>query len=152
MSLLAVRLPGLRPLLVRLGLLALLGSSAAFPQITAPAKNWVLPIFTKEGYRSMTARGTEARALDHRQFEVVDLHLTFFSGDASSTVDSIILSPKATFAPDQKIAHGENHVRLVRDDLEAAGTRWTYWQADKKISLDGNVRVTFRAEIKDLLR
>lgn len=124
----------------------------AAAQITAPAKNWALPLFTPEGYRTATARGSQARATNDRHFEVMDLNLTFFSGTATNTVDAVILSPVATFQPNEKIAHGENHVRYIRDDLEAAGTRWTYWHADKKISLDGNVRVIFRAEIKDLLR
>jgi lipopolysaccharide export system protein LptC len=137
---------------VSFSIAALLLPASGFAQITAPARNWVLPVFSKEGFRSMTARGTEARATEDRRFHVVDLHLTFFKGGASNEVDSIILSPAATFVPEEKTAHGENHVRLVRDDLEAAGIRWTYRQADKRISLDGNVRVTFRAEIKDLLR
>src|SRR4051794_37849917 len=36
--------------------------AAAAANLTAPAVNWVLPIFTdKEGYRSMTLRGSEVR-------------------------------------------------------------------------------------------
>lgn len=138
-------------LLVALAL-ALSPRSAPAAEVTAPARNWVLPAFTKEGFREATARGSEARALSDRTFEVVDLNLTFFSGDATNRVETIILSPAATFLPDEKIARGENHVRFIRDDVEASGIRWVYRHADKKISLDGNVRVTFRAEIDDLLR
>ena len=127
-----------------------LPSSAA--EVTAPARNWVLPVFTPEGFREAIGRGSEARARDDHTFEVVDLNLTFFSGDAANRVDTVILSPAATFLPDQKIARGEKFVRFIRDDLEASGIRWVYNHADKKISLDGNVRVTFRAEIDDLLR
>lgn len=144
-SLLSAKLAALPALFVLL-------SVGAPAQITAPAMNWALPVFTKEGFRLMTARGTEARATTDRRFEVVDLNLTFFTGDASNQVDAVILSPAATFQPDDKIAHGENRVRYIRDDLEASGIRWIYNHGDKKISLDGNVRVTFRAEIKDLLR
>jgi hypothetical protein len=36
--------------------------------------------------------------------------------------------------------------------VEATGTRWMYWQTEKKISLDGNVKVVFQAELKDLLK
>lgn len=137
---------------IAVGLLSLLVALPGFAQINAPAKNWALPLFTPEGYRSVTARGSEARALSERRFEVTDLNLTFFNGDAASRVDAVILSPLAAFQPDEQIAHGEKRVRYIRDDVEAAGIRWTYWHADKKISLDGEVRVTFRAEIKDLLR
>lgn len=126
--------------------------SLAAPDLNAPAKNWVFPVFSKEGYRTMTARGTEARVTAEHQFDVVDLNLTLFSGDAAAKVENIILSPAATFQSDQKIAHGEKSVRYIGDDVEATGTRWRYWQTEKKISLDGNVKVVFQAELKDLLK
>ncbi|HVU23383.1 MAG TPA: hypothetical protein VHE13_04600 [Opitutus sp.] len=140
---------GIRQLALGLLLAAALPASA---QVTAPARNWVLPVFSPEGYRSMIARGSEARALDQHRFEVTDLNLTLFTGDADARVDTVILSPKALFLPDQKEAHGEDSVRVVRDDVEASGTRWVYWHDQKKISLDGNVTVTFQAELKDLLQ
>lgn len=127
-------------------------SVAAPAQVTAPARNWVLPLFTAEGYRSMIARGSEARAVSNHQFDVTDLNLTLFSGDAAMHIDTIILAPQATFLPDEKRAHGEQSVRVIRDEVEASGTRWIYWHDQKKISLDGDVRVTFQAELKDLLK
>jgi len=118
----------------------------------APAKNWVLPLFTKEGFRQMTARGTEARLVTAHEFEVIDLNLTVFSGDAAMRVDTILLSPAATFLPDTKTAHGDKSVRFIGEDIEASGTRWLYRHQAKKISLDGDVRVTFSAELKNLLQ
>jgi len=118
----------------------------------APARNWVLPLYTDEGFHTMTARGSEAHVTTDRRFDVIDFNLTLFTGDASNRVETVILSPAATFLPDAREAHGEKSVRLVRDDLEASGTRWVYWHNQKKISLDGNVRVTFRAELKGLLK
>ena len=64
----------------------------------------------------------------------------------------MILSPAATFLPEAKLAHGEHSVRFIRDEVEAAGTRWTYDHAHQKISLDGDVRVTFHAELTALLK
>lgn len=133
---------------------------SAFAQIDAPLFNWKLPFFTKEGYRTMLAVGQEARQLDRTRYEVIGLNLTSFVGDTTSRIDAVILSPAATFQTDQRIAHGDKAVRFIRysldnpdlADIEATGVRWTYSHADKKISLDGNVRVTFRAEMKDLLR
>lgn len=134
------------------GALSLAGAAASAADIVAPAHNWVLPVFTKEGFRSMLARGAEARVVTARQFEVIDLNLTLFRGDASAEVETVILSPAATFLPDEKVAHGEKSVRFIRDEVEASGTRWIYRQAEKKISLDGAVHVTFRAEFQDLLK
>lgn len=118
----------------------------------SPAKNWVSPHFTKEGYHTVTARGSEARLTGPRQFEVVDLNLTLFRGDATNVVDTVLLAPAATFFPDEKIARGDRSVRLIRDDVEAAGTRWTCRQSDRRVTLDGEVRVVFRAALGDILK
>jgi hypothetical protein len=130
----------------------LVATTALATDFNAPAKNWIFPVFSKEGYRTMTARGTEARVSAEHQFDVVDLNLTLFSGDAAAKVENIILSPAATFQSDKKIAHGEKTVRSIGDQVEATGTRWMYWQTEKKISLDGDVKVVFQAELKDLLK
>lgn len=116
-------------------------------------ENWSLPQFSKEGHRTMTARGTRARVDPvHHQYEVVDLNLTLFSGDAATRVETILLSPSATFLPNENIAHGEKSVRFIGENIEASGTRWVYRHGEKKISLDGDVRVTFSAELENLLQ
>ncbi len=100
----------------------------------------------------MTARGSEARALSNDQFEVADLNLTLFTGDIAMTVDTIILSPSATFLPDEERAFGQNYVRFIRDEVEATGREWSYHHREKKISLSGDVRITFQAELSNLLQ
>ena len=127
-------------------------SSANAAESSAPALNWSLPFFSSEGFRTMTARGSEARAVDAHRFDVVDLNLTLFSGDAASRVETILLSPAASFLPDAKIAKGDKSVRFIGDEVEATGTHWIYRHAEKKISLDGAVRVIFHAELKNLLQ
>jgi hypothetical protein len=124
-------------------------------------ENWSLPQFSKEGFRTTTARGTRARA-DPRQhqIEVIDLNLTIFTGDAVPQVETILLSPAATFLPNQKIARGDQSVRFMSYDplrggevkIQASGTRWLYRHEEKKISLDGDVRVVFSAELKNILQ
>jgi hypothetical protein len=119
---------------------------------TAPAVNWVLPIFTdKEGFRSMTLRGSEVRPAG-KSIAVTDLNITIFSGDANAHVDTILLSRAAIFSPKDNRASGESAVRLIRDDIEVTGVGWTYDHAAKKVSLQQNVRVTFRAQLNDILK
>ncbi len=119
---------------------------------SAPALNWVLPIFSdKEGHRSMTLRGTEVRP-GTKTIAVTDLSITIFSGDAKAAVDSILLSPQAVFFPKENRAGGEQSVRFIRDDIEVTGLGWTYDHAAKKVSLQRDVRVTFRAQLNDILK
>lgn len=118
----------------------------------APALNWVLPIFTdKEGYRSMTLRGSEVRPFKGGVF-VTDLNITIFTGTATPAVDSMLLSPVARFMPKENRAEGDKAVRFIRDDIEVTGIGWTYDHAAKKISLQQNVRVTFSAQLNDILK
>ena len=37
-------------------------------------------------------------------------------------------------------------------DLDVIGMRWTYDHAQKKITLEKDVRVVFRTELKDILK
>ncbi len=120
--------------------------------VTSPAKNWVLPLFTKEGYRSMTLRGTEARLISAARTDIVDLNITVFTGGATAKVESMLLSPAASFFPDEKIARGSSSVRLLRDDLEVTGENWTYDHAAKKVSIARHARVTFAAQLPDLIK
>ena len=130
------------------------GQPAAAPRspAPAPAQNWVLPLFTdKEGFRSMTLRGSEVRP-SGKSVAVTDLSITIFSGDEAARVDSILLSPAALFFPREKIARGDKAVRWIRDDIEVTGVGWSYDHAAKKVSLQQNVRVTFSAQLNDILK
>ncbi|MES2692006.1 MAG: LPS export ABC transporter periplasmic protein LptC [Verrucomicrobiota bacterium] len=118
----------------------------------APAVNWVLPLFSdKEGYRSMTLRGSEVRPAG-KTVAVTDLSITIFSGDAEAKVDSILLSREARFFPKEQRAAGDADVRFIRGDIEVTGNGWTYDHASKKVSLQRNVRVTFSAQLNDILK
>jgi hypothetical protein len=127
--------------------------SGAAPSAPVPAKNWVLPLFTaKDGFRSMTLRGSEVRPLGTARIEVTDLNITVFSGDAAAHVETILLSPAAVFFPQEKRATGEKSVRLIHDDIEVTGEGWTYDHEAKKVSLARHVRVVFSAQLNDILK
>lgn len=119
----------------------------------SPAVNWVLPIFTdREGYRSMTLRGSAVRPNTDGSIAVEDLSITIFDGKPEPKVDTVLLSPTARFFPKENRASGDKAVRLIRDDIEVNGVGWTYDHATKKVSLHHNVRVTFRAQVNDILK
>lgn len=123
------------------------------PLNASPATNWVLPLFTdKEGYRSLTLRGSQIRPAGKDSIGVTDLSITVFSGDAKAHVDSVLLSSQATFFPEVKRANGDGSVRLIRDDIEVTGSGWNYDHAAKKVSITRNVRVVFAAQLNDILK
>ncbi len=143
--------------------LALVAGRAQSPQPAPPkpvdaggggsAQNWSMHVFSDaEGYRQMSVRGSEVHPAGPGEINVTDLSITIYSGDAAAHVDTMLLSPAASFFTKENRAGGDQTVRVIRDDLEASGTRWTYDQAQKKVSLDGRVRIVFNAELKDLLK
>ena len=137
------------------GLLLLLGpvgAAEAAPPAFAPAKNWVLPLFTKEGYRSMTLNGDEVHPVSLARIAVVNILLTTYSGDAAARGDTILISPAASYFPREHRAGGPAGVRVIRDDGEIAGEDWTYEQEGKKISIRRQVRAVFKEKLGNLLR
>jgi lipopolysaccharide export system protein LptC len=118
----------------------------------APVKNFVLPLFSKEGPRTVTLRGSAASRPSEKQIDIVDLNLTRFSGDANQRIDDILLAPSASFFPEQHLAKGDQAVRLIRDDMEINGEVWTYNHARQKVTIDKNVRVVLHAQLKEVLK
>ena len=128
---------------------------AAPPAISdAPVKNFVLKVFTKEGPLSLSVRGSAARYLGPDLIEITDMNITTFITEPAMPTrpEMSLLSPEAYFLPNSNKARGNKSVRIIRDDLEAWGTKWTYDQKEKRISLDQKVRVVFHAELKDILK
>lgn len=117
------------------------------------AHNWSLHTFSDaDGFRELSVRGSEVHPAGPDKIAVTDLSITVYSGDAAAQVDTMLLSPAALFFSKENRASGEKSVRMIRDDLEATGDRWTYEHAEKKVSLDGHVRIVFNAELTNLLK
>jgi hypothetical protein len=128
---------------------------------TGPATNWTYPVFTdKEGYRKYLLRGSTARVLDPNRIQVTGFNCVVFSGDAAERVDTVLLSPEALFFPKDNRASGSSSVRLLfsgrpdtpNDDIEVIGRDWVYDHGRKAVSLAHNVRVTFHAQLHDILK
>ena len=120
--------------------------------LAPPAKNWTLPLFTKEGYRQMTLKGSEVRPVNSDQIDISGLDVTVFSGGPEAKVDTVILSPQATFMINEKVARGDQAVRMVRDDVDVTGVGWTYYYDEKKVLIAHNAHVVFHAGLPQLLK
>jgi hypothetical protein len=120
--------------------------------VAPPAKNWTLPLFTKEGYRQMTLKGAEVRPVTSDRVDISGLDVTVFSGGPEAKVDTVILSPEASFMINEKIARGDRTVRLVRDDVDVTGVGWTYYYYEKKVLIAHSAHVVFHAGLPDILR
>jgi len=118
----------------------------------APIVNFRLPTFTPEGYRAWLVRGSEARMLSKAEIEVRELTMTVFSGNEADRIQTMLLSPQARVFPQPQVVTGDRSIRVIDDQFEATGESWRYEHREKRVSIAKNVRVTFRAELKNLLQ
>lgn len=128
--------------------------NAAGPQITAnaPVKNFSLPSFDEQGFRTMLIRGREAMLLSANEVKLADMTLTLFSGDAEARVETVFISPSARVLVDKRIVFGDETVRVVSDELELLGTDWRYDHEKKTILISKQARVVFHIELKDIVK
>ncbi len=120
--------------------------------VAPPAKNWTLPLFTREGYRQMVLKGSEVRPVDSDRIDISGFDVTVFSGGPEAKVDTVILSPQASFMINEKVARGDQAVRMVRDDVDVTGVGWTYYYNEKKVLIAHNAHVVFHAGLPQLLK
>jgi len=120
--------------------------------VAPPARNWTLPLFTKEGFRQVTLRGDEVRPVSSDRIDVSGMNVTVFSGDAEARVDSVLISPEATFLLNEKMVQGDRTVRLVRDDVDVRGEGWSYNYNEKKVLIYRRTHVVFHSALPDMLK
>lgn len=118
----------------------------------APIVNFRLPTFTPEGYRAWLVRGSEARMLSRTEIDVRELTMTVFTGNASDRIETMLLSPEARVFPSTQTVVGHSTLRVIDDEFEATGSQWRYDHREKRVFIAKDVRVTFRAELKNLLQ
>jgi hypothetical protein len=127
-------------------------AAAAAP---AGAYNWTQPLFTPEGHLSMRLAGSEARPVGADRIDLTDVNVTVFSGTATPIVETILLSPAASYFPRDKRVSGTSGVRVIRfqdnrEIYEITGEDWTYEEAGKRVSIHKNVHVVYSAPLNGL--
>jgi hypothetical protein len=120
----------------------------------APVKNFRLPSFNDEGHRTSLLRGSEARYTSANQIDIIELNFAQFRGDGTTETNNILLAPSASVLlkeQNQIVLTGRESMRLINKDLEATGENWSYDHTDRRLIINQNVRVVFRAELTGLL-
>lgn len=120
-----------------------------------PIRNFSLPTFTHpDGYRDWLIRGSEALVLDEQTFDVKELNVTIFTGDASNRIDTVLLSPAARVLTTEQVITSTAPLRIINthDGFEASSHGWHYTHKTNTVTLRKKVRVTLRAEFKNLLQ
>ncbi len=145
-------MPSFKPL--SLFLVPVAAALAATTQVSSekPVINFSTTTWTADNHRAWLLRASEAqRGAD--QIQVKELTLSIFPGKTDDEkVETLILSPTATVRPDDEVITGKDSIRVINDQFEASGSDWRYDHKERKVSINQHVRVTFRAELKDILK
>lgn len=139
-------------LILLAGSTALLSQKNDSPHPLPPGLQWKLPLFTKEGYRSMSLRGDRVVPMGSDRIDVDNIEIMVFSGDKKQAVTTILLSPKASYYSKSAEVKGSGEVRVIRDNGEISGENWDYKRMSEKISIRRNARVVFKEQVTDMLR
>jgi hypothetical protein len=150
----AVRQSGSRllPLLVPWALLLLGSANSPQIQVPAPGKSLSLPTFSKEGWRATLLRAATARYVSETQIDATDVNFTVFKAGPAGQVETVLTSPAATALTDQEVLRGDDTVRLVRDDVEITGAKWSFARRENRVFIGQDARVVFHTTLNDLLK
>ncbi len=126
-------------------LLLLLISLSARAQMTPqePIKNFRLPMFGDNGYRTWELCGDEGRYITASKIEVCQMKMRVFSGDAASKIENRIESPLATLFVDKNMAIGESPIQILSDTYRIDGERWFWDGKTRTIVVSRNAKVVF---------
>lgn len=118
----------------------------------APVVNFRLPMFGDDGYRIWDLRGHEGRYISEDRVDVSQMHLRIFSSREPGRVETEIISPQATMLVRRNQARGDQTIKVLGDNFEVEGQRWS-WDGDaNRVVIDEKVKVTFFEELSGILQ
>lgn len=120
----------------------------------APIKLFEYPIFGDGLVRTGFIKGDEVHYVSESQFDVGNMNLMAYVKGDPTRIDTVLIAPAASvlIKDDKVMVRGDKSMRIVRDDLDASGQKWSYDHARKVVVIEGNVHVILRAELKDILK
>jgi hypothetical protein len=122
------------------------------PGLAPAGVNFTLPVFNAKGYRQYWLRGSRAEPVGTNRLDLTDMRLVHYRGDAQDTIETMVVAAQASFLKEGEIASGSNGVRVIRDDLEVSGERWTYNRSQETLVVEHNVEVTIHAVLPSILQ
>lgn len=140
------------PGLLLMAAAAMPGTPEPAPGLSPAGVNVSMPVFNAKGYRDYGLIGSRITPVGETRWDVTDMRLVHYAGDAKSTIETIVIAAQASFLKEGKIASGQNGVRVIRDDLEVSGELWTYNHSQETLVVENNVEVTIHAVLPAILQ
>jgi hypothetical protein len=125
--------------------LILVLAAVAVAQITpdAPIRNFRLPMFGDDGYKSWELRGFEGVYLRDGAAEIIGMDLLVYRGGATLALDTRIRAPLAVIEFDAARAHGEATLQVDGEGFAIEGRDWLWEGREQRITVREDVAVSF---------
>ncbi len=128
------------------------GAFDAPASVPVKAYSWSLNDFTPQGFLSMRLTGSEARPGGGDRADLSEVNLTLFSGTPEPEIQTILISPQASWYPKERRVSGPGQVRVIRynhdrEICEMTGEDWSYDEAGKKVSIGRNLHLVYLAPL-----
>lgn len=141
-------------------LIGLLGGIACQGEVgvTAPVKDFRLPVFNPAGQRTWDLRGGEGFRSEAGTVELRDMWLRFFetepAADGRPAVVVEIRSPVASVRERDKIASGSDRILITGPAYRIEGSRWEFDGSgvERRVVIRENVRVVFEERLDAILK
>jgi len=117
----------------------------------APIRDFRLPRFGEDGYKSWELRGVAGTYLNEDQVLVEGLDLLTFTGGLDLQVENRIRSPKALIDLSAETARGETSLFVTGPDFSIEGRDWIWSAGQESIIVRESVRVRIEDQI-DILK
>lgn len=113
-----------------------------------PIRNFHLPMFGENGYRTWQLSGEEGRYLSADKIEVSKMNLNVFSGNAASTIENRIASPLATLFISKNIAIGQGPIEITSATYRINGERWFWDGKTRSVVVSRKASVIFYEKLQ----
>ena len=123
----------------------------------APITNFRLPIFDKYNRLSIFIQADKATVINDNRVDISDIRILQYdykdrhTQTRSTRNTSTLTSPYASFFKQEEEIHGPSNFLFKRYDVEVSGEQWKYFYKEKRITIDKNTHVIFRAPLPKLL-
>ncbi len=106
-----------------------------------------IPTYNADSYREWTLSGEEGIYKEDNRFEVTNMKLSIFSGDAEQNLDTVIESSSAVFDLTGNRATSDAPIHISSATFEIQGEGWSWDGAKGRVVIEKSVTIRFSQKL-----
>lgn len=106
-----------------------------------------IPTYNADSYREWTLSGEEGIYKEDNRFEVTNMKLSIFSGDAEQNLDTVIQSSSAVFDLAGNRATSDAPIHISSANFEIHGEGWSWDGTQGRVVIEKSVTIRFSQKL-----